>query len=116
MSSKRIGKWWSPPPLAEQDPLLPHLGRWGQDRAAIAAVGLELGREGGGRVPSGCVVDRDPVALHGDLLLRLVLDGPVGEGGVTAVPPGGGVGVVVVGVEGVGGGARELVGEEGGHG
>jgi hypothetical protein len=66
------------------------------------------------------VADRDAVGLYGDLLVHL-LDATVGEGGV---PAGASVvgcgGAEVVGVEGVGGGAREVVGavvrKEGGHG
>jgi hypothetical protein len=40
-----IGKWCSPPPLTEQDHLLPHLGGWWQDSASITVVWLELMRE-----------------------------------------------------------------------
>jgi hypothetical protein len=40
-----IGKWCSPPPLVEQDHLLPHLDGRQQDRASITVVWLELMRE-----------------------------------------------------------------------
>lgn len=77
----------SPAPLAEEDPLLrPHLGRRREDRA-VAAVQLRVGGEGRGREPSGDVADRDPLGLHGDLLLLLlhILYAAVDEGGVAAV-------------------------------
>jgi hypothetical protein len=70
-----IGKWCSPLPLTDQDLLLPHLGGRRQDRASITIVVVELGVEG--EVPSGYVVDRDPIALHNDLLLHILLDWPI---------------------------------------
>jgi hypothetical protein len=84
----------------KHDPLLPHLDGRRQDRASITVVGLEVRGEGGGRVP--------PRMCGGS--------GPIREGGVTAVPHGGRVGIVVV--EGAEGGAWELIGavvDEGGH-
>jgi hypothetical protein len=70
-----IGKWCSPLPLADQDPVPPQLDGRQQDRASIAIVVLEL--RGEGEVPSRYVADRDPVTLYGDLLLHILLDWPV---------------------------------------